>query len=215
MGNQNLGGRMSYRIKDGWQVPEEDRECFDVVIREVNDIQYILPYCKNKRNCIQAGGNVGIWPVNLSSHFNTVYTFEPDTINYEALLQNLKLGHNKIVSCNAALGAEKGRGSMFHLEKNNIGAHQVVIGDGFDILTIDSLNLDNVDLIQLDIEGYEHFALLGAIETINKCSPAICVELKGLGEKHGFTDTTTIELLNRLGYQKVAKFHRDILFVKQ
>lgn len=206
---------MSYRIKDGWQVPEVDRECFDVVIREVNDIQQILPYCKNKRSCIQAGGNVGIWPVNLSSHFKTVHTFEPDTINYEALVQNLKLGSNKIIPYNAALGAEKGRGSIFHFQEGNIGAHQVVIGDGFDILTIDSLGLNDVDLIQLDIEGYEHFALLGALETINKCSPAICVELKGLGDKHGFTDGITIELLNRLGYQKVAKFHRDILFVKQ
>jgi FkbM family methyltransferase len=215
MDNLDLGGKVSFRTKNGWQIPEEDRECFDVVINEVNDIQKILPHCNKKRTCIQAGGNIGIWAVNLSQHFDTVHTFEPDQVNYEAMVHNLHLGENIIIPHNAALGAKKDRGSIFHFEKNNIGAHQVVVGDGFDIVTIDSFNFKDVDLIQLDIEGFEHFALLGALETIKKYSPAICVELKGLGEKHGFPDSFTIELLERLGYTQVAKFHRDLLFIKK
>lgn len=215
MDSRDLGDSMSYRIKDGWRIPEEDRECFDVVIKEVNDIQKILPHCNKKRTCVQAGGNIGIWAVNLSKYFEKVYTFEPDTVNYEALVHNLHMGENIIIPYNSALGAKKDRGSIFHFEKNNIGAHQVVVGDGFDIVTIDSLELKDVDLIQLDIEGFEHFALLGALGTIKKDSPAICVELKGLGEQHGFPDVYTVELLERLGYQQISKFHRDLLFIKK
>lgn len=43
-------------------------------------------------------------------------------------------------------------------------------------ITIDSLNLDNVSFIKLDIEGMEHKALQGAIETLKKCRPMIVFE---------------------------------------
>jgi hypothetical protein len=41
---------------------------------------------------------------------------------------------------------------------------------------IDELNLPSCGLIQLDIEGYEYFALLGAQNTIEKYHPVIIVE---------------------------------------
>jgi hypothetical protein len=41
---------------------------------------------------------------------------------------------------------------------------------------VDDLNLSRCDLIHLDIEGFELFALKGAINTINKCKPTIVIE---------------------------------------
>ena len=42
---------------------------------------------------------------------------------------------------------------------------------------IDDLNLDDVSVIKMDIQGYEIFALEGARKTIEKCKPVIFIEI--------------------------------------
>ena len=73
---------------------------------------------------------------------------------------------------------------------------------------------DDVDLLQLDIEGFEHQAILGAAETIDRCSPVIVLELKGLGKRYGYSDEETIEFLSDLGYKIKDRIHRDVLFLR-
>jgi len=206
---------MSFSIRNGWAVPDGDTQCFDTVIREVADIRRILPHCDNRRVCVQAGGNIGIWAIELAKHFDTVYTFEPDRDNFDALSYNVRQNKSPVIATDAALGDCSRRGAIHVFEPGNIGAHQVKNGDEFDVITIDSLNLTGVDLIQLDVEGYEHYALIGAMDTIKRCSPVICVELKGLGDKHGFTDEMTRKMLEGIGYVLVERFHRDLLFIKK
>jgi FkbM family methyltransferase len=45
------------------------------------------------------------------------------------------------------------------------------------LITIDSLNLDKVHFIKIDVEGYEPLVIQGAIETIKKCKPIIAIEV--------------------------------------
>jgi FkbM family methyltransferase len=149
----------------------------------------------------------------LAGKFRHVWTFEPDLDNYAALVQNTaNVGH--IVRSRMALGDKDGMGSMDHIDPVNIGAHQVKEGQDFKIGTVDSYMFDDVDLIQLDIEGFEHQAILGAADTIDKCSPVIVLELKGLGKRYGYTDEETIEFLAGLGYKIKDRIHRDVLFVR-
>ena len=82
------------------------------------------------------------------------------------------------------------------------------------MLTIDSFCVDNCDFIQLDIEGYEHLALLGAEKTIKKTYPVITLELKGLGSRYGYTDEDTINLLQDWGYEIVGRVNRDVIFAR-
>ena len=104
---------------------------------------------------------------------------------------------------------------MDHIDPVNIGAHQVQDGNDFEILTIDSLKLDDVDLLQLDVEGFEHQAILGALETIQKSWPLIVLELKGLGKRYGFEDEETIGLLEGYGYKIADRIHRDVIFLRR
>jgi hypothetical protein len=104
---------------------------------------------------------------------------------------------------------------MDRIDPKNIGAHQIEpSGSDFEIRTIDSFGFDDVDFIQLDVEGFEHFAIVGGMETIKKCSPVICLELKGIGKRYGHPDEDTIELLKSIGYTIRARIHRDIVFVR-
>ena len=50
------------------------------------------------------------------------------------------------------------------------------IGEEIEIVTIDSLNLDKLDYIKIDVEGYEENIINGSINTINKYKPIIILE---------------------------------------
>ena len=66
----------------------------------------------------------------------------------------------------------------------------------------------------LDVEGSEHLAILGAISTIEASWPVITLELKGHGERYGYTDDDTINLLADMGYKIADRVNRDVIFTK-
>jgi hypothetical protein len=81
-------------------------------------------------------------------------------------------------------------------------------------IIIDDLNLPGCDLIQLDIEGYELNALLGAVKTIKKYKPVLCVEFceKWLN-RYDATSEKILGLLKDLNYIYVETYGVDKIFV--
>ena len=202
---------MHYR--SGWAVPEKDRHCFFAVLSEAPDLGSSLDLCKEFRTAIQAGGNIGIYPAALAQRFTRVYTVEPDAANFAALQINTS-NQQKIIARRAAFGKVRGRAAIDQIQPDNIGAHQIQQGDEFEVITIDSLGVTDCDLLQLDVEGSEHEALLGAIATIEASWPVITLELKTLGERYGYTDADTINLLAGMGYEIADRVNRDVIFTK-
>lgn len=217
MGNQDLGDKQEsptlLENRNGWMVPVTDKTGFDYIYNEVADLSEVMPYCRQFHTCVQAGGNIGIWPLALAKKFTNVYTVEPDSVNYSALKLNCRSYHN-MQHRQAAFGANAGSGSIRVGIEGNMGALQVKEGTDFDIITIDSLELEQCDLIQLDVEGYEYFAIQGATETISKFHPVICIEVNGLSEKYGQTDGNLVGLVESFGYKLVKQVHRDFIFIK-
>lgn len=135
-------------------------------------------YCDNKRVAVQAGGFTGIYPKLLSQMFEEVYTFEPSSLNFHCLVNNCQtenvhkfngvLGDvNRLISIGGGLDVNPG---MFRVvEAGNVPT--------IPQFRIDDLKLNACDLIQLDIEGRELYALAGAEETISKFKPVICCEV--------------------------------------
>ena len=199
--------------RHGWLVPENDIVGLNFFLDEVRYVEKIVKFCKQSRSVIQAGGNIGIWPAEMSKFFNKVYSAEPNKNNFNALIQNVSQIPN--ISCfNVAFGNAAGHGSLDEIAPGNIGAFQVIEGTEFEIVTIDSLGIEDCDLIQLDVEGFEQFALEGAIETIKKTWPVIVIELRHLGERYGCSDKQTKNWLESIGYQFVSKIHNDSVFCK-
>lgn len=203
--------RMPMSLRQGLVVPSGDKCALGIILREVEDVDVILPYCARLRTVVQAGGNIGIWPIKFSASFQRVITFEPDPANFTALSVNIS-EHPNIIAHNFALGSEEG---TCGIEKNpmNIGAHAVDLsGRGVPVSTVDSLNLSDCDLIQLDIEGFEHQAVLGAKQTIERCRPIVILEMKGLSNKFGFNSSDTTDLLISWGYRIAARVKNDVIF---
>lgn len=191
--------------------PKRDRECRAVIPNQVKDLERALKHVKEHVVCVQAGGNVGYWPKYLSTRFETVYTFEPDAENYDCLQQNVT-EPNIVTQC-AALGDEYSRGGLDG-DPINCGSYQVCDGDDFDVITIDSLKLDALDFLCLDIEGMELKAIEGGIETIKTYSPVIMVEDKGHSERYGSKVGDIASFLEDYGYEVIDKIHRDIILAR-
>ncbi|CAB4214947.1 fkbM_fam, methyltransferase, FkbM family [uncultured Caudovirales phage] len=199
------------RQHSGWAVPERDEHCIQAVLAEVSDLGASLDLCRQFRTAIQAGGNVGVYPMAMAQKFERVYTVEPDAANYEALAINT-VSQPRVVIRRAAFGQDHSKAAIDQIYPDNIGAHQIKEGNEFDVLPIDSLGVTDCDLLQLDVEGSEHQAILGAIATIKASWPVITLELKGHGERYGYTDMDTINLLADMGYRIADRVNRDVIF---
>ena len=167
---------------DGLWWPDFDVRCRQAVVTEcAAAMPIVLPLVKEKRVCVQAGGNVGVYPLALAKVFDRVITFEPDTDNLDCLVANVTAENVTIYY--AGLGSQVGTCGVLRIDTDNCGSHKTLPGDAVPVLTIDGLNLDQCDLIWLDIEGAEADAIAGAMATIEKFSPIIVLEEKGLGPK--------------------------------
>ncbi len=204
--------------RGGFWWPDSDTKAHPVIMRDCGpDIAALLPHIRGRDCIVQAGGNVGLYPVALADHFRHVVTFEPDPDNWTCLTANLSArdGLRRVTPYHAALGDEPGVCRMFEVQKGNCGAHRIIPGRGsIPILTIDSLNLDACDAIWLDCEGYELPALKGASDTIERFSPAIAIEDKGLEVAFGAPRGEAIQWLGFFGYEQVDRVGRDKIFTR-
>lgn len=206
-------------LKNGYWWPDDDKECWPRLY-EVADIQFALQYVKNRDTAVQAGGNCGQWPIALATEgFKSVYTFEPDPNNFECLLKNVaeKSRQEVIHAYGVGLGAVPGGKASLTKWENNAGAHYITPDstDGdVNLVCIDELKLEACDLLILDIEGFEPFALRGAEETIKKFSPVIMFEEKGLSERYDCPKGTCERYLQQFGYKVKKAIHRDLIMVR-
>lgn len=183
--------------------PVRDEICYGDIVKGLPALDEAVSRCQQHRTCIQAGGNAGLYPIHLAKTFGLVYTLEPEPVNFDCLIGNIEAIDN-IEAWNAAVGAEEKQVGLTGWAPN-CGSYRVVPGAGTHMVTIDSLQAKNVDLIQLDIEGSELDALYGASETIERDLPVIMVERRG----HGADPDT---YLKNIGYRCVYSSDTDSIY---
>jgi len=184
--------------------------------RDLPTILEVLPYVRGRTAVIQAGGNLGIFPKGLAQHFATVYTFEPAPDLFAMLQHNAP--ESNIIKFQAAVGdTAKLIGMSRQRRDGKLDNHEGithVAGDGIlPQIPIDALHLPVVDLLWLDVEGYELFALWGAVETIRRCRPVLVVEINKSIKFVGHTGDEVRRVCTDLGYQSVRRMRSDEVFV--
>jgi FkbM family methyltransferase len=200
------------RLVDGIWRPNEDLHGVNAALEQVGDLDKAIKCCRSRRIAVQAGGNCGIFPQYLSTKFKWVYTFEPEAENFHCLVNNAT-AHN-IIKFQAALGTKDHAPVGLVYDPKNAGGHHVNLGGVIPVISVDSLNLPACDLLQIDIEGFELFALRGAEETIRKNSPVIMIEHKKHATRYGAVPDDVIQFITGLGYIKKQEVRRDLIFIK-
>lgn len=137
-----------------------------------------LQQVKNKRLALDIGANVGLWSRDLVKHFDQVIAFEPVAMFRDCLQKNVPASN--IIIESVALGDTEGQVNMIITEGNTGHTHVDPNSKNGDtkIIKLDSLNLQNVDYIKIDCEGFEYRVLQGAEQTIRRCRPVVVIEQK-------------------------------------
>ena len=181
---------------------------------------------------IEAGSHIGTLTVKLSKCAGKVYAFEPIKQTLNVLKENIKINHcDNVEIINKGLSNEIGTTKVQWIHPNNpggTGLHGSNVKKDFndinediivDLITIDSMNLDRLDYIKIDVEGYEHMVIEGAKETIRKFKPPMVIEcFEEIGVNTG--KIASNEYLNEkfkflldLGYTYEHQYFEDFLFL--
>lgn len=193
--------------------PTTDQTCYTWTNSEIGVVNEVFAACDNYRSIIHAGANVGAYALKFAEKFTTVYAFEPDNINFKCLALNT-INTNNILLYQGVLGCFNKTVLVENTEKTNCGTGLVTTAGNLPQFTIDSLHIDTVDCIHLDVEGYELFAIMGALNTIERCSPIIVLEWLDHGSRFGIAQSTIMNVLAGLGYTKIKKVASDMIFKK-
>ena len=177
---------------------------------------------------IECGAHIGTHTLKLAQLANHVYAFEPMPSTHRVLCRNLQLNSTGNVTVfqeglSDASGTTTFRWIPFgnpgaaHLDNNPMGLppHLPPIEPiHVSLRTIDSLNLDRLDFMKIDVEGYETLVIKGAMSTIRTYRPIIVMEVwsnhyQGTSIEH--TRHTFKDLLS-IGYTVVHVAGPDYLF---
>ena len=149
------------------------------------EIHLLSRFIKPGAVIIEAGGNIGAHTLPLSvlvGEKGKILSFEPQVEANHLLRSNVELRNLKNVEVYDQ--ALSDRTQTLYMERPsyekiwNTGSLSVhyELGEPIEAVTIDSLELEKLDLIKLDVEGHELKALVGAENTIKRLRPVIFAE---------------------------------------
>lgn len=156
---------------------------------------------------IDIGAHVGLWTRMLARQFWYVLAFEPVPAHVHCFRKNL-VDHGNVRVLDIALG-EAERKIRLRVAGDDSGAANVdpegsleVSMGMLDALSIDP-DLGMVDFIKIDVEGYEHFVVMGGENLIRHCRPIIMIEQKAYMRRYGIERNSAIRLLESWGMHVV------------
>lgn len=150
---------------------------------------FLLPvydrYLNQESVVLDVGAHIGSHTVYLAQKVRLVYAFEPQLFCYNCLLKNVELNNlNNVIAYNVAVFSESG--VKFEMDKQvdydtfrfSASLRVVETKNGhINSITIDSLNLKQINFIKIDAEGLDNEVIRGGLESIKELRPVITFEI--------------------------------------
>lgn len=176
----------------------------------------LFELCKPGYNIVDVGTNIGWTVLNFGrlSGAGKIIGFEPDPFNYEVCKKNLSFNNlSNIELLPIGLGdreaevrlevrtpGNRGGNRVSPNSNNNSVPIQIKMLDSIDAVT----SLSKVDLIKLDVEGYELHVLRGARGILTQHKPILFIEVDDRNLKdQGDSAAALILFLEQMGYSTI------------
>ena len=194
-----------------WMDTRNERDADGRLTYQHHKLQRALELTPLRGCAVDVGAHVGLWSMYLGQLFQTVHAFEPILEHVDCFMCNCA-GLTPIQLHEYALGNRKHRVQM-HTEPTSSGdSYPLANSTGNTSVEVyDDIGIDSVvDLVKLDCEGYELFALEGMEQMLLRDHPTVVVEQKpGKAQKYGLRQTQAVDYLETLGARVVCAMSGD------
>ena len=180
-----------------------------------------------RRVALDIGAHCGLWSMHLAQLFSNLHAFEPVPLHRELFTRNVGQPPH-VMLWDTALGevaetvqmevpVETTGNSHIALGHRHQGARGVGVKnpekcflvDNVKVVPLDSFNFFDVDLIKIDVEGYELRVVKGARETLLREKPILVLEQKGNDKEYGDGKDAALEYCLDLGMKVLDVFSGD------
>lgn len=182
----------------------------------------LFALCGESSTAIDVGANIG-WTVLLLARIakkGTVWGFEPEPRNFEDCQTNIKLNSfGNVTLFPIGLGDANGRVLMEIRTPSNRGGNRVALHPGESVHQVEVARLDdfgpasklvNIDLIKIDVEGYELQVLRGAEKMLRKHRPALFIEVDENNLRdQGDSAEELVRFIMKVGYREIVRADDD------
>ncbi len=172
-----------------------------------------LKSLKHGDNVIDVGANIGYYTIMAAKYLNSgiVHSFEPDGANIKLLNKNIAVNGLENVKVYPGAVSNKEQMTPYYRSGDESGAHNIVGSHNLKAkgvvptVVLDMLNLSNVGLMKVDVEGAEVLVIRGARELLQRSHPILFVECWDEGLRQaGFSVKKLIEEIAMLEYDKIT-----------
>lgn len=176
-------------------LPNDEGISSELLIHRIHEpltTHLISEEIKSGMTVIDIGSNIGYYAIlesRLIGKLGKIFSIEPSPINFELLKENLELQDEKNFELyNLAIGDKNEEIEFLVSKKSNwskIKEKTDIIGEN-EVIKVFSKTLDefceqnkieSIDLIRMDVEGYEFNIIDGAKKTLKKFKPTIMMEI--------------------------------------
>ncbi len=176
-------------------------------------------YIEKSEVIFDIGANIGTASIIMSmmNPHAKIYSFEPHPVTFKSALEISGLNKiGQVIYNNIGLGEESGKKLLFEVNSNNAGMNRMVSGgEDYPSIEVRVEKMDNfvsdnqinrLDFIKIDVEGYEYAVLKGGSETLKKFHPVLYIEIDDNNLKDcGSSAAEVINLIRTYGYNTFSK----------
>jgi FkbM family methyltransferase len=174
--------------------------------KELGMLRFLI---RDGASAVDGGAHKGVYSYCLSALCDYVYAFEPNPAMYsylrKAVPKNVRTYQMALsdFSGTATFNIPRTTGKTHNTRgslqdvRGGDGAHELEI----QVIDLDSMGLENIGFVKLDVEGNELAAIRGATKLIEEDRPVILAELTGVG---GNPPGEVVELLESWDYLPIV-----------
>ena len=178
-------------------------------------VNQFTKWCENQNKSFNKIVDVGAWcgtfALKMQQFAKQINCYEPSKLHFECLSRNVA-PHSHIKLYNQAIGNMDG---FIKLTQESSTQNTRVLLEKGDtkISKLDSLDLDGVDMLKIDVEGLEAQVLQGAENTL-KDVKYIMIELNKNSERYGSSNGEIESQIKTLGFKKIFKVWPDKVYYR-